>query len=84
MGEEFEIQRTDNRFSGYQKEWKDYLETIEKEIEEEIKEEDIQIVIHISKNPSEEEVRRVEFYKNFIIRQGHKNVIVEEVDDVTE
>ena len=82
MGEEFEIQRTDNRFSGYQKEWEDYLKTLETD-EEDIKEEDIQIVIHISKNPSEEEVRRVEFYKNFIIRQGHKNVIVEEGDYVT-
>lgn len=80
MSEEFEIQRTDyqrtdNRFSGYQKEWEDYLETDD---------EDIQIVIHISKNPSEEEVRRVEFYKNCIISQGCKNVTVEEVDDVTE
>ena len=78
MSEEIEIQRTDNRFSGYQKEWwEDYLETDE----EDIKEEDIQIVIHISKNPSEEEVRRVEFYKNIIINQGHKNVIVEEVEE---
>lgn len=78
--EEFEIQRTDyqrtdNRFSGYQKECEDYLET---------NNEDIQFIIRISKNSSEEERRRVEFYKNCIIRQGCKNVTVEEVDDVTE
>lgn len=41
------------------------------------------IVIPISKNPSEEELRRVEFYKNYIINQGYKNVTVEEVDNKT-
>lgn len=42
------------------------------------------IIIPISKNPSEEELRRVEIYKNCMISQGYKNVTVEEVDDVTE
>ena len=46
--------------------------------------EDMQCIIPISKNPSEEELRRVEFYKNCMISQGYKNVTVEEVDDVTE
>ena len=41
------------------------------------------IIIPISKNPSEEELRRVEFYKNYIINQGYKNVTIEEVDDET-
>lgn len=41
------------------------------------------IIIPISKNPSEEELRRVEFYKNCMISQGYKNVTVEEVDDET-
>lgn len=41
-------------------------------------------IIPIPKNPSEEDLRRAEFYKNYMISLGYKNVIVEEVDDVTE
>lgn len=41
-------------------------------------------IIPIPKNPSEEELRRAEFYKNYMISLGYKNVTVEEVDDVTE
>lgn len=41
-------------------------------------------IIPIPKNPSEEELRRAEFYKNYMISLGYKNVIVEKVDDVTE
>ena len=41
-------------------------------------------IIPIPKNLSEEELRRAEFYKNYLIGLGYKNVTVEEVDDVTE
>lgn len=41
-------------------------------------------IIPIPKNPSEEDLRKAEFYKNYMISLGYKNVIVEEVDDVTE
>lgn len=46
--------------------------------------EDTPCIIPIPKNLSEEELRRVEFYKNYMIGLGYKNVTVEEVDDVTE
>lgn len=41
------------------------------------------IIIPISKNPSEVEIKRLEFYKNYIINQGYKNVTIEEVDEET-
>lgn len=42
------------------------------------------IIIPISKNLSEEELRRVEFYKKYMISLGYKNVTVKEVDDITD
>jgi len=52
-------------------------------IQEFTTDENTSCIIPISKNPSEEELRRVEFYKNYIINQGYKNVTIEEVDDET-
>lgn len=46
--------------------------------------EDTPCIIPISKNPSEEELRRVEFYKKYMISLGYKNVTVKEVDDITD
>lgn len=50
-------------------------------IQEFTTDEDTPCIIPIPKNPSEEELRRAEFYKNYIINQGYKNVTIEEVDD---
>lgn len=52
-------------------------------IQEFTTDEDTPCIIPISKNPSEEELRRAEFYKNYMIGLGYKNVTIEEVDDET-
>ena len=59
-------------------------EVCRKTIQEYTTDEDIPCIVPIFKNLSEEELRRVEFYKNYMIGLGYKNVTVEEVDDVTE
>ena len=53
-------------------------------IQEFTTDEDTPCIIPIPKNTSEEELRRAEFYKNYMISLGYKNVTVEEVDDITE